>query len=270
MYEELKKNGDSREAAFQRLCDIVKVLRVECPWDRDQTHQSLRVCMIEEAYEVAEAIDREDKENLKEELGDVMLQVVFHGLLGEESGDFQLKDVLNDECEKMIRRHPHVFSGEEVKSVDKVLEKWENIKVSEDREQSHTSRLKKVPRALPALTRSYKVQAKAAQAGFDWKDASGAFEKLAEETQELMEACRNNCREDMDEELGDLLFSVVNISRFVGTEPEGALERTIDKFITRFQHVEESVKQEGRSMEEMSLKELDVFWEEAKRKEANR
>lgn len=270
MYEHLKKEGIDKVAAFERLYDIVKVLRRECPWDREQTHSSLRVCMIEEAYEVAEAIDRGDSENLKEELGDVMLQVLFHSILGEESKDFTLTQVLNGECEKMIRRHPHVFLEEEAKSVDKVLEKWENIKVSENREQSYTSRLKNVPRALPALTRSHKVQARAAQAGFDWKDASGAFEKLAEETHELMEACRNNDRQNMDEELGDLLFSVVNISRFVGTEPEGALEKTIDKFISRFQHVEESAKKKGRSMDEMSLEDLDMFWEEAKQREANR
>lgn len=269
MYEDLKKKAADRETAFLRLCEIVRVLRKECPWDREQTHQSLRVCMIEEAYEVAEAIDRGDAANLREELGDVMLQVIFHSLLGEETGAFTMTDVLNEECEKMIRRHPHVFLEEGTKSVDKVLEKWENIKVSESREQSYTSRLKKVPRALPALIRSYKVQAKAAQAGFDWEDASGAFEKLAEETQELVEACRNDDRQEMDEELGDLLFSVVNISRFVGIEPEEALERTIDKFIRRFQYVEESVARRGQSMDKMSLKELDMFWEEAKRREAN-
>lgn len=263
-YKKLTEKAESQSQAIDRLVEIIEILRVECPWDREQTHKSLRVCMIEEAYEVAEAIDKDDTANLREELGDVLLQVVFHSSLAKEKNDFNLTDVVNEECEKMIRRHPHVFLGETAKTVDKVLEKWENIKVKEYGDSSCTARLKKVPNALPALIRSCKVQKKAAEVGFDWDDSSGAFAKLAEETEELIEAFNVSDKAAITEELGDLLFSVVNVSRFLGVEPEAALEQATEKFIRRFEHVETESEKSGRSIEDMSLGELNELWEKAK------
>ena len=180
-YEELYITKDKEGEALKRLIEIVKVLRKECPWDRVQTHETLTKCMIEEAYEVVDAIQNEDSINLREELGDVLLQVVFHSNLSENEGDFTIADVINEECEKMLRRHPHIFLEERAKTIDKALEKWENMKSREHGELSYSDRLTRVPKALPALIRSSKVQSKASKIGFDWKDASGAFDKLEEE-----------------------------------------------------------------------------------------
>jgi tetrapyrrole methylase family protein / MazG family protein len=263
----LRLAATSDTAAFERLRDIVELLRVECPWDREQTHASLRSCIIEEVYEVAEAIDKEDMDNLKEELGDVLLQIVFHASLAKEAGFFSYTDLVNEECEKMIRRHPHVFSDVDSKTVDKVLEKWENIKRGEHLRSSHTEHLEGVPKALPALIRSRKVQEKAARVGFDWEDVSGALDKLSEELAELRQAFEAGDRAHVEEELGDLLFSVVNVSRFMKVNPEAALEATIDKFIRRFRHIESTAESRGVSLDEMELFELDAIWEEAKRLE---
>lgn len=272
-YIHLCKTAADNQSAIDRLYEIVKVLRVECPWDRVQTHESLRPGMLEETYETVDAINNQDMVNLREELGDVLLQVVFHSILGEEASNFDLKDVINEECEKMIRRHPHVFLQENTnntpKSIDKVLEKWENIKEKERGETKTASRLAKVPRALPALTRAYKVQKKAADVGFDWDDVSGAFDKVREETRELTECCKAETvdKKALEEELGDLLFSVVNVSRFLGIDPEASLDYTIDKFIRRFTHIEDSALACGKALEDMSLSEMDELWNEAKKSE---
>lgn len=272
-YIHLCKTAADNQSAIDRLYEIVKVLRVECPWDRVQTHESLRPGMLEEAYETVDAINNQDMVNLREELGDVLLQVVFHSILGEEASNFDLKDVINEECEKMIRRHPHVFLQENTnntpKSIDKVLEKWENIKEKERGETKTASRLAKVPRALPALTRAYKVQKKAADVGFDWDDVSGAFDKVREETRELTECCKAETvdKKALEEELGDLLFSVVNVSHFLGIDPEASLDYTIDKFIRRFTHIEDSALACGKALEDMSLSEMDELWNEAKKSE---
>ena len=272
-YIHLCKTAADNQSAIDRLYEIVKVLRVECPWDRVQTHESLRPGMLEEAYETVDAINNQDMVNLREELGDVLLQVVFHSILGEEASNFDLKDVINEECEKMIRRHPHVFLQENTnntpKSIDKVLEKWENIKEKERGETKTASRLAKVPRALPALTRAYKVQKKAADVGFDWDDVSGAFDKVREQTRELTECCKAETvdKKALEEELGDLLFSVVNVSRFLGIDPEASLDYTIDKFIRRFTHIEDSALACGKALEDMSLSEMDELWNEAKKSE---
>ncbi len=266
-HSHLRFTAETDIDAFIRLRDIIEVLRVECPWDREQTHTSLRPCIIEEAYEVAEAIDNQDMGNLKEELGDVLLQIIFHASLASETGIFNYTDLANEECEKMIRRHPHVFSDVDSKTVDKVLEKWENIKREEYLEASHSELLEGVPKALPALIRSRKVQEKASRVGFDWKDTSGALNKLSEELIELQEAYEAGDQERTAEELGDLLFSVVNVSRFMKVNPEAALEATVDKFIRRFRHIEETVKARGVSLDEMELEEMDKIWEEAKRLE---
>ena len=272
-YRHLTAAAEAKETAIGRLAEIIAILRVECPWDRVQTHESLRAGMLEEAYEVVEAIDNKDLANLREELGDVLLQVVFHAHIEEERGGFDLTDVINEECEKMIRRHPHVFLEESennhVKSIDKVLEKWENIKVQERGDKRVTSRMENVPKALPALTRANKIQKRAAESGFDWDDISGAFDKVKEEYREVISCCQDENKDAarLKEEVGDLLFSVVNISRFLGIDPEDALNYTNNKFIRRFSHIEKTALACGRELEEMSLSEMDELWNEAKKLE---
>lgn len=272
-YRGLAETAKDKQAAIERLAQIIGILRKECPWDKVQTHESLRPGMLEEAYEVVEAINNRDLENLREELGDVLLQVVFHAHIEEENQNFDLTDVINEECEKMIRRHPHVFLEESennrAKSIDKVLEKWENIKVQEKGTSDVTSRMEKVPRALPALVRAAKIQKKAAESGFDWDDISGAFDKVREEYREVSECYEQDPAglDALKEEIGDLLFSVVNIARFLGIDPEGALDYTNNKFIRRFSYVEKAALACGRELEEMSLSEMDELWNEAKKLE---
>ena len=272
-YRYLGTSARTDEEAIIRLKEIISILRKECPWDREQTHDTLKSCMLEEAYEAVDAIDRCDVNNLEEELGDVMLQVVFHSNLAEEEDLFDLKSVINRECEKMIRRHPHIFLEErannDIKSIDKVLEKWENIKAEEKKTTSGTKVMADVPLALPALTRAAKIQKKAADAGFDWDDVTGALDKIREETSELAEAAESRDLSHITEELGDLLFSVVNVSRFLKTDPEEALKQSTEKFIRRFAYIEDSALTCGRRVEDMSLEELDKLWEEAKSLEAN-
>ncbi len=272
MYESLYQNAQDPESALRRLMDIISLLRSEegCPWDRAQDHHSLRVCLLEEAYEAADAIDREDWDNLEEELGDLLLQVVFHAELAETEGVFDMRSLVERESEKMIRRHPHVFlanaekNGEQrAESVDKALEKWENIKQKE-RKGSRSDRMDSIPRALPALTRSYKIQEKAAEVGFDWDSVDGAFQKVAEEREELMECCQSPDRAHVLEEVGDLLFAVVNVARFLDIDPEEALDFTSRKFIRRFRSIEEMASAQGRRLEDMGLAEMDGLWERAK------
>ena len=264
-YTPLYEAKDNEGEALVRLAEIIKVLRVKCPWDSVQTHESLTKCMLEEAYEAVDAIQEHDVENLREELGDVMLQVVFHCNLSEEEGDFTLTDVINEECEKMIRRHPHIFLQEEVKTIDKALEKWENVKSKEHGEERYTDRLTRVPKALPALLRSSKVQGKASKLGFDWDDASGAFDKLEEEIKELRCAYEKGDAQNMTEEFGDLLFSMVNVSRFLDIDPEDALNQTTAKFISRFDKMERIASERGLDFAELSLEEMDKLWVEAKK-----
>ena len=273
-YEHLIKSASTDEEAITRLKEIVAILRIECPWDKKQTHETLRSCMIEEAYEVVEAINVQNDENLEEELGDVMLQIVFHSNLAEEKNRFNLTDVINKECEKMIRRHPHVFlqenSNNDINSIDKVLEKWENIKAAEKQTQTAISRMDSVPRALPALTRASKIQKRAAEVGFDWDDISGALDKVKEETEEVIQADRQkDSSEHIAEELGDLLFAVVNVARFLKVDPEEALNSATRKFIRRFAYVEQQSLACGKQLENMSLEEMDELWDQAKRLERN-
>ncbi len=267
-YWPLMDTAEDEETAIRRLTDIIRILRVECPWDRKQDHVSLRTAMIEEAYEVVDAIERTDTDNLREELGDVQLQIVFHSLLAEEEGHFDLTDVINEECEKMIRRHPHVFSDGTANTVDKVLEKWENIKEREHVDESYTDTLKRVPKALPALVRSYKVQAKAANVGFDWDDVSGPLEKVAEELDEVKEAMDGGKPEKIEEEIGDLLFAAVNAARFLDTEPEDALRKATEKFIRRFQAMESLANERSLDIRHLTLEEMDGLWGEIKKHEA--
>ncbi len=264
-YEELYLAKDNEGEALERLVKIVSILRRECPWDRAQTHESLTKCMIEEAYEAVEAIKTQNVPNLREELGDVLLQVVFHSNLASSEGRFHLVDVINEECEKMIRRHPHIFLEENVKTIDKVLEKWENVKSREHKELRYTDRLTSVPKAMPALIRSSKVQSKAAKAGFDWDEIGGAFAKIDEEFDELLEAYKQGDPEHITEEFGDLLFSMVNVSRFLNIDPEESLNEATQKFIKRFDCMERLAESRNMDLGDMSLEEMDKLWMEAKK-----
>lgn len=265
-YAKLYKEGETPEEAIKRLAEIIRLLRSEegCPWDKAQTHESIKTCLIEEAYEVAEAIENGDMDNLEEELGDVLLQVVFHGDLGNNSGSFDLRSIANRECEKMIRRHPHVFLNKNSETIDKALEKWENVKSKERGTVTYTEAMSNIPRTLPALIRSYKIQKKAAEVGFDWDHVDGAFSKVLEETHELLEIYQGSDESSIKEEIGDLLFAIVNVARFLGVNPEDALDLTSKKFINRFAFIEEASKTRGQSLEEMSLEEMDKLWNQAK------
>ncbi len=247
------------------LIEIVRILRAPggCPWDIEQTHQSIRRGLLEEAYELAEAIDEDSPEHMREELGDVLLQVVFHASIEEDAGRYDLNAVANDECRKLIYRHPHVFGDVTVSSTGEVLSNWEELKKKEKGQASQADAVDAVAKTLPALWRAEKVQKKAAKVGFDWPDVSGALDKLSEETAELKAAVNGDG--DPAEELGDLLFAAVNAARFLKVDPEDALQAATDKFAARFRRVEELAKARGHSMDEFSLEELDKFWDEAKR-----
>jgi len=246
------------------LEEIVRLLRAPggCPWDAEQTHQSIRRNFLEEAYEAVEAIDEGSPEHLKEELGDVLLQVVFHALMEQEAGRFDLDAVADGICKKLIYRHPHVFGEVSVSGTGEVLSNWEELKRKEKGQATNTDALEAVARSLPALWRAEKVQKKAKKAGFDWPDVSGALDKLSEELEELRTAVAEGT--NVEEELGDLLFSAVNVSRFVKVDTEEALNGATDKFIGRFRKVEEEAARQGRALEGMSLAELDKLWEHAK------
>lgn len=246
------------------LRQIVALLRAPggCPWDGAQTHESLRRNFIEEAYEVAEAIDEASPAHLKEELGDVLLQVLFHASIEEDAGRFNLDEVADGICKKLIFRHPHVFGEVSVSGTGEVLSNWEELKRKEKGQATNTDALEAVARSLPALWRAEKVQKKAKKAGFDWPDVSGALDKLSEELEELKTAVAEGT--NVEEELGDLLFSAVNVSRFVKVDTEEALNGATDKFIGRFRKVEEEAARQGRTLEGMSLAELDKLWEHAK------
>lgn len=246
---------------------VMKRLRAPggCPWDAEQTHESLRGDLLEEAYEVLDAIDREDTDALCEELGDLLLQVVFHAEIEEELSEFNFRDVCTGIVQKLVYRHPHVFGTTRVSGSDEVLVNWENLKKKEKHQETVADMMNAVPRGFPALMRAKKVQKKAAHVGFDWPDANGALDKVEEETQELREAAANGEGEArIAEELGDLLFSVVNAARLLHVDGELALTAATEKFVTRFTKMEQLVLSEGLSLEALSLDALDVFWERVK------
>jgi len=251
---------------IEDMLNIMAILRSPegCPWDKEQTHKSIRSCFIEETYEAVEAIDNDDSELLQEELGDVLLQVLFHSQLENEKGSFDFSDVVDGIAKKMIVRHPHVFGDTVVSNSDEVLVNWDAIKKQTKSQSSQTEVLQSVSKALPALMRSAKVQHKAAKVGFDWPDVSGALDKVAEETGELKEAVASGSQEDCVEELGDLLFSVVNVARFLEVEPEHALSLSCDKFISRFQQMEQLAKERKVDMASSTLEQLDLLWNEIK------
>ncbi len=248
------------------LRSIMAILRSEegCPWDREQNHKSIRGNMIEEAYEVADAIDRDNSVDLCEELGDVLLQVVFHCEIEKGKNTFNFEDVTDGVCRKLIERHPHVFGEVNADTSEKVLENWEKIKNKSKQNDTATKTLESVPNAFPALFRAQKVQKRAAKAGFDWDEAEGAVEKLHEELSELEEARVSGEPEKIYEEFGDLLFSAVNVARFLKIDSEDALQFATNKFIKRFAKVEELAIKRGINMKEAPLEELDALWDEIK------
>ncbi|GLU44161.1 nucleoside triphosphate pyrophosphohydrolase [Allomuricauda sp. NBRC 101325] len=247
-------------AAFDRLLTIMDELRAQCPWDKKQTMQTLRHLTIEETYELGDAILDNDLEEVKKELGDILLHIVFYAKIGSETQDFDIADVANGICEKLINRHPHIYGDVKVENEEEVKQNWENIKLKEGKK----SVLEGVPNGLPSLVKANRIQDKVAGVGFDWEHPEQVFEKLKEELAELQVEVEANNADKMESEFGDVLFSMVNYARFLKINPENALERTNKKFIKRFQYLEQKAKEAGKSLSEMTLAEMDVYWEEAK------
>lgn len=249
------------------LLEIMQILRSDegCPWDREQTHRSIRRDFIEETYEAVEAIDLDDMTLLQEELGDVLLQVVFHTQIEQEQGSFTFDDVCDGICQKLILRHPHIFGDVTAETAEEVLKNWDAIKQKEKGQETQGDAVRSVPKTFPALMRSAKVQKRAAKTGFDYPEFSGAMNDLESELKELKEAVANADQNAIDEELGDLLFSCVNASRFLKVDAEESLTRSTEKFIDRFVRVEELAKERGIAMKQASLDELNALWDEAKK-----
>lgn len=242
-------------------------LRAEngCPWDREQTRESLKPFLIEETYEVLEAIDEGDPRMMREELGDLLFQIVFHCRIAEERGEFTAADVINGIADKMTSRHPHVFGGERCATSEEVVQQWEKRKKEEGKMRE--SVLEGIPKELPALIRAHRIQARASRVGFDWQRVEDVLEKLEEELGEFREALGKKDQREIEDELGDVFFSLVNIARFVDVNPEDALRKTISRFISRFRHIEIRAAEAGRSLSDMSLEEMDSLWDEAKKGE---
>lgn len=264
------KEKDSYD--FDDLVEIVRLLRSPegCSWDREQTHKSVRSNFLEETYEVCEAIDNNDPILLKEELGDVLLQVVFHAQMEKENNSFSINEVITDICKKLIIRHPHVFANTSVNSTEEVLDNWDKIKMKTKQQETYSETMNSVCKALPALTRSRKIQNKAKKAGFDWNDINDVLDKVDEEIAELREAISKNDKENSFEELGDLLFATVNVSRFIDADPEESLNKATDKFIKRFTAVENETIKRGMDMTKSPLSELDSIWSQVKNKKVDK
>lgn len=253
---------DSRSEAFLRLLDIMDELRVKCPWDREQTFESLRNNTIEESYELLDAIIEGDLTKVKEELGDLMLHIVFYSKMGEEEGAFTITDVLNSICEKLVYRHPHIFGDVIAESVSAVRQNWESLKLNEKGRKKGV--LSGVPKTLPAMVKAYRMGEKAASAGFDWEDKSDVWEKVKEEIAEIEVEMVSNNKVLLEEEFGDLIFALINAARLNGIDPESALERCNKKFIHRFEHIEKRVEEQNKSIKDCDLDELETYWCEAK------
>lgn len=251
---------DPRLIAFNRLLNVMDDLREKCPWDRKQTLESLRHLTIEETYELADAILKNDLEALKGELGDIFLHLVFYSKIASEQNAFDVSDVLNAICEKLIYRHPHIYGDVKADSEEEVKANWEKLKLKEGKE----SVLEGVPVSLPALVKAIRIQDKVKGVGFDWSDINDVKNKVDEELRELSEAISGGQQDEIEDEFGDVLFSLVNYSRFLKVNPEDSLERTNRKFIARFQYMEQLILQSGKDLGEMNLTEMDVYWEEAK------
>lgn len=255
---------------FQKLLGIMASLRSEkgCPWDKEQTRESLTPYLIEETYEVMEAIDEDSPEKIKEELGDLLFQIVFQCRIAEERGEFNMDDVIAAISRKMVGRHPHVFGGADFETSEQVLRQWEDRKKEEGKHRE--SILEGVPKELPSLLRAHRLQSRAARAGFDWKRVEDVLQKLDEELGEFRAALKNKEQAEIEDELGDIFFVLVNISRFVGVNPEDALRKTISKFISRFRYIEMKAADKGRRLADMTLDEMDALWEEAKHPDERR
>lgn len=251
---------------MSRLLDVMERLRKDCPWDREQTTESLRTNTLEEVYELSDAILSGRPEEIKKELGDVLLHIVFYSTIGEEQGTFDLCDVANALCDKLIYRHPHVYGEAVAASAGAVVERWEELKQQE--KGGNKTVLSGVPASLPTLIKAYRIQDKARGVGFDWEQPEDVWMKVDEELRELREAITSGSAEDSEAELGDFLFSVINVARKYGINPDNALERTNAKFIRRFSYVEAKAKEAGRSLRDMTLAEMDALWDEAKRLES--
>jgi XTP/dITP diphosphohydrolase len=247
--------------AFGRLLDIMDELRLKCPWDKKQTFESLRHLTIEETYELGDAILDNDLPEIKKELGDLLLHLVFYAKIGSETGDFDIADVANSISEKLIYRHPHIYGDVVVKDEEEVKQNWENLKLKEGK----TSVLEGVPKALPAMVKASRIQEKVAGVGFDWEKPEQVWEKVQEEMNELNAELVKGNTDAIESEFGDVLFSLINYARFIKVNPENALERTNKKFISRFQFLESEAKKMNKSLHDMSLAEMDVFWNEAKK-----
>ncbi|MEJ2163805.1 MAG: nucleoside triphosphate pyrophosphohydrolase [Robiginitalea sp.] len=250
-------------AAYDRLLTIMDELRAQCPWDKKQTMESLRYLTIEETYELGDAILENDLEEVKKELGDLLLHIVFYAKIGSETGDFDMADVTNDICEKLIRRHPHIYGDTQVQGEAEVKANWERIKLQEGKK----SVLEGVPASLPALVKANRIQEKVAGVGFDWEEPGQVLQKVHEELGELQEAMDRQEADKVESEFGDVFFSLVNYARFLGINPENALERTNKKFINRFVFLESRAGEAGKKLSEMSLAEMDLYWEAAKKRE---
>ncbi|WP_111308184.1 nucleoside triphosphate pyrophosphohydrolase [Confluentibacter sediminis] len=250
--------------AFDRLLTIMDELRAQCPWDKKQTMETLRHLTIEETYELGDAILDNDLEEVKKELGDVLLHIVFYSKIGSETNDFDIADVCNSICDKLIHRHPHIYGDVKVENEEDVKRNWENLKLKEGKK----SVLEGVPKSLPALVKANRIQEKVAGVGFDWEQPEQVWEKVQEELNEFKTEVELGDKNAMESEFGDVLFSMVNYARFLKINPENALERTNKKFSKRFQYLEEKAKAINKSLKDMTLAEMDVFWEEAKKSDA--
>ena len=254
---------EEKMEAFGKLLDIMDELREKCPWDREQTNETLRKLTIEEVYELGDAVLENNYQEIKKELGDILLHLVFYAKIGEEQGQFDMGDVINHLIEKLIYRHPHVFGTTEANDSDQVIRNWENLKLKEKGRGKRV--LEGVPLALPALVKANRIQEKVRGVGFDWEFKEQVWDKVKEELGELEVEMKAGNKKEMENELGDLIFSIVNVARLYSIDPESALERTNQKFTRRFNYLEENTLLKGKSLQEMTLEEMDVFWNEAKK-----
>lgn len=249
------------EKKFAELMSIMRKLRKECPWDREQTHESIKSATIEESYEVIDSIDTKNYDELKNELGDLLLHIVFHSVIAEENNEFSINDVIDAINQKLIRRHPHIFGDTIINSTDDITKNWESIKLKEGR----NSVLEGIPRNMPELHKAFRIQEKVSKVGFDWADKNSVWEKVLEEINELKEAEREKRQDKIEEEIGDLFFSLVNYARFLKINPENALRKTNKKFLKRFQFIENELKKSGKNITESTLEEMDKYWEQSKK-----
>jgi len=257
----MSNNRQKQMEAFGRLLDIMDDLRAKCPWDQKQTFESLRHLTIEETYELGDAILDGNKNEIKKELGDLLLHIVFYAKIGSETNDFDIADVAHEVCEKLIHRHPHIYGDVQVENEEDVKKNWEQLKLKEGKK----SVLEGVPKSLPALVKASRIQDKVKAVGFDWEEPEQVWEKVQEEIQELAIEIQNKNQDKIESEFGDVLFSLINYARFLKINPEDALERTNKKFIHRFKYLEEKSNEIGKPLSEMTLAEMDVYWEEAKK-----